>query len=156
MAQSRVRIGGSGYTVLTWRGNTLAYLQTINDQAPQAVNRAEEIQPIDAEHPIEIVTAQAVRGGTLSMTFYELWNTPVWASLPGLEGTNTLLDVLKRQLALGEITCQKVIKNPNGAYRVRVYHNCVIEDIDENESVDIGRMTLPKTIRVRYTHVTSV
>lgn len=156
MAQSRVRIGGSGYTVMTWRGNTLAYLQGITDQAPQAVARAEEVQPIDEPHPLEIVTAQAVTGGTLSLRFFELWNAPVWASLPGLEGTNTLLDVLRRQLSLGEITCQKVIKNPNGAYRVRVYHGCVIEDIDENESVDIGRMTLPKTIRMRYTHVTAV
>lgn len=156
MAQSRVRIGGSGYTVLTWRGNTLAYLQNINDQAPTAVARSEEIQPIDEAHPIEIVTAQAVRGGVLSMRFYELWNTPVWASLPGLEGTTTLLDVLRRQLALGEITCQKIIKNPNGQYRVRVYHGCVIEDIDENENVQIDTMTLPKTIRVKYTHVTTV
>lgn len=156
MAQSRVRIGGSGYTVMTWRGNTLAYLQSINDQAPQAVARAEEVQAIDDPHPQEIVTAQAVTGGTLSLRFYELWNAPVWASLPGLEGTATLLDVLRRQLSLGEITCQKIIKNPNGSYRVRVYHNCVIEDIDENESVQINTMTLPKTIRLRYTHVTSV
>lgn len=156
MAQSRVRIGGSGYTVMTWRGNTLAYLQNINDQAPQAVRPAEEVQPIDEPHPIEIVTAQAVRGGTISLVFYELWNTPVWASLPGLEGTATLLDVLRRQLSLGEITCQKVIKNPNGSYRVRVYHGCVIEDIDENERVEIGTMTLPKTIRMKYTHVTQV
>ena len=156
MAQSRVRIGGSGYTVMTWRGNTLAYLQNIADRAPTPVGQTQEVQPLDEEHPIEIVTAQAVTGGTLSLRFYELWNTPVWASLPGLEGTTTLLDVLKRQLSLGEITMQKIIKVPNGQYRVRVYHGCVITDIDENESVEISSMTLPKTIQIRYTHVTTV
>lgn len=156
MAQSRVRIGGSGYTVMTWRGNTLAYLQQIGDTAPTAVARAEEIQPIDEPHPLEIVTAQAVTGGTLRLRFFELWNAPVWASLPGMEGTHTLIDVLRRQLSLGEITMQKIIKNPNGSYRVRVYHGCVIEDIDENESVEISSMTVPKTISIRYTHVTAI
>ena len=156
MSQSKVRVGGSGFTVMTWQGTSLAYLQTTDDRAPQAVQQAEAIQPIDAEHPIEIITAQAVRAGTITLTFYEIWNQPVWAALPGFEGTNNLLDVLKRQLTLGEITCRKIIKNPNGSYRTRVYHNCVIVDFDESERVDIGTMSLPKSVRIQYTHTSTV
>jgi len=156
MSQSQVRVGGSGFTVMTWQGQRLAYLQTVDDRAPQAVSPAEAIQPIDEEHPIEIITSQAVRAGTLSLRFYEIWNAPVWAQLPGFEGTNNLLDVLKRQLTSGAITCRKIIKNPNGSYRTRVYNNCVIVDFDESERVEIGTMSLPKEVRVQYTHTSFV
>lgn len=156
MSQSNVRLGGSGYTVFAWRGTTLAYLRNIQDQAPQPVAAVEAIQPIDHEVPIEIVTPMAVREGTLRLQFYELWNAPAWSKLPGLENTNNLLEVFKRQVQLGEITCRKVIKNPRGGYRVRVYHNCVITDIDEGETIDISTMSLPKTITIKYTHTSIV
>lgn len=156
MSQSKVRVGGSGFTVMTWQGQQLAWLQVLNDTAPTAVAAAQAIQPIDEEHPVEIVTAQAVGAGTLQLTFFELWNAPVWAQLPGFEGTNNLLEVLKRQLSLGEITCRKIIKNPSGVYRTRVYHNCVIVDFDESERVDIGALSLPKSIRIQYTHTSAV
>jgi len=156
MSQSKTRVGGSGYTVMSWQGQQLAWLQTLNDTAPTAVAPAQAIQPIDEKHPVEIITAQAVGAGTLQLTFFELWNGPVWAQLPGFEGTNTLLDVLERQLTLGEITCRKIIKNPNGTYRTRVYHNCVITDFDESETVNIGSLSLPKSIRVQYTHTSPV
>lgn len=156
MSQSKVRVGGSGFTVMTWQGQRLAYLQILSDTAPQAVAQAQAIQPIDEATPIEIVTAQAVGAGSLQLTFFEIWNAPVWAQLPGFEGTNNLLDVLKRQLSLGDITCRKVIKNPSGQYRTRVYHNCVIVDFDESERVDIAALSLPKSIRIQYTHTTAV
>lgn len=156
MAQSNVRIGGSGFTVFSWRGQTLAYLQTIQDRPPQPVGRVEAIQPIDHETPIEIVTPQAVGAGQLSLRFYELWNSPVWSQLPGMEGTTSLLEVFKRQVRLGEITCRKIIKNPTGGYRVKVYHNCVIIDVDEGETVSIETMSLPKTIQIQYTHTSLI
>lgn len=156
MAQSKVRVVGSGYTVMTFRGQRLAYLATINERAPRPVKAAEQIQPIDEEHPIEIVTAQAVTGGSMTLQFYELWNAPVWAALPGFEGTNSIIDVLKRQLTLGEITCQKIIKNPTGAYRTRVYHGCVLTEIDESESVNIQAISVPKTVTIEFTHTTTV
>lgn len=154
--QSKTRIGGSGYTVLTWQGQRLAWCQSTNDRAPQPVAPAQAVQPMDEPHPVEIVTAQAVGAGTMELTFFELWNAPVWATLPGFEGTTNLLDVLRRQVSLGEITIRKVIKSPTGTPRTRVYHNCVITDFDESERVEIGTMTLPKTVRVQYTHTSTV
>lgn len=154
--ESKVRVGGSGKTAMTWRGTRLAYLQTLQDTPPQPVAGAQVVQPIDEETPLEIVTALAVGAGSLRLTFYELWNVPVWATLPGLEGTNNLLEVLKRQVQLGEITCRKLIESPSGISRARVYHGCVITDIDEGEQINIGTMTLPKTITLQYVKTTIV
>jgi len=156
MTEPKVRVAGSGFTVLSFQGTRLAYLREVGDRTPQPVAQAEEVQPLDEPVPLEIVTAQAVRGGVLSLQFYELWNTPVWAQLPGFEGTNNLLDVLKRQITLGAITCRKVIKSPTGVMRARVYYNCVITDVNEGETVNIGSMTLPKTIQIAYTHTSAV
>lgn len=154
--ESKVRIGGSGFTTMLWQGQRLAYLQTMQDQPPTPVAQAVAVQPIDEPVPLEIVTAMAVGVGTLRVSFYELWDAPVWAKLPGLEGTSNLLEVLKRQIQLGTITLQKVIKSPTGIMRARVFHNCVVVDIDEGESVNIGTMVLPKTLTVQYCYSTPV
>ena len=154
--ESKTRIGGSGFTTLTFRGTRLAYLQTLQDTPPQPVAGAQVVQSIDDARPTEIVTALAVGAGTLRLTFYELWNEPVWARLPGFEGTNNLLEVLQRQISLGEISCRKLIKSPSGITRARVYHGCVITDVDEGEQINIGTMTLPKTITLQYIAATVV
>ena len=154
--ESKTRIGGSGFTTMTFRGTRLAYLQTLQDTPPQPVAGAQVVQAIDEAVPQEIVTSLAVGAGTLRMTFYELWNEPVWSRLPGLEQTNTLLEVLQRQVQLGEVRCTKLIKSPSGIFRVRNYHGCVLTDIDEGEQVNIGTMTLPKTITMQYIKTTIV
>ena len=154
--ESKTRVGGSGFTTMTFRGTRLAYLQTMQDTPPQPVAGAQVVQSIDEATPQEIVTAMAVGAGTMRMTFYELWNEPVWSSLPGLSGTNTLLEVLQRQMTLGEVRCSKLIRSPSGFYRVRNYHGCVLTDIDEGEQVNIGTMTLPKTITMQYIKTTIV
>ncbi len=154
--ESKTRIGGAGFTTMTFRGTRLAYLQTLQDTPPQPVAGAQVVQAIDDEVPQEIVTSMAVGAGTMRMTFFELWNEPVWSRLPGLEGTNTLLDVLKRQIQLGEISCRKLIKSPMGITRARVYHGCVLTDIDEGEQINIGTMTIPKTITMQYIKTTIV
>lgn len=156
MSESKVRIGGSGLTTMLFQNLRLAYLQVMQDTPPTPVAQAQGIQPIDESVPLEIVTALAVGVGTLRCTFYELWNEPVWSTLPGLEGTANLLDVLKRQVTLGTITMQKVIKSPSGFMRARVYHNVVITDIDEGENINIGTMSLPKTLTFQYCYSTPV
>jgi hypothetical protein len=156
MVASVTRVGGSGFTTMMWNGQRLAYLQVIQDTPPAPVATAQAIQPMDESVPLEIVTAMAVGCGTLKLTFYELWNEPVWSMLPGLQGTYNLLTVLQAQINLGAVTMQKVIKSPTGIMRSRVYHNVVITDIDEGENINIGSMTLPKTITAQYTYTTPV
>jgi hypothetical protein len=156
MVASVTRIGGSGFTTMMWNGQRLAYLQNMQDTPPAPVASATAVQPIDEAVPLEIVTAMAVGVGTLRCTFYELWNEPVWSMLPGLQGTANLLQVLQAQINLGAITMQKVIKSPTGIMRSKVYHNVVITDIDEGESVNIGTMILPKTLTFQYCYSTPV
>jgi hypothetical protein len=141
---------------MLFQNKRLAYLQVMQDTPPTPVATAQAIQPIDESVPLEIVTAMAVGVGTLRCTFYELWNEPVWATLPGLEGTANLLEVLRRQVTLGTITMQKIIKSPSGIMRARVYHNVVVTDIDEGENVNIGTMSLPKTLTFQYCYSTPV
>jgi hypothetical protein len=124
---------------MLWNGTRLAYLQVIDEPVP-----------------LEIVTSMAVGVGTIRCTFYELWNEPVWNALPGLQNTVNLLEVLKAQVAMGSVTMQKIIKSPTGIMRSKVYHNVVITDIDEGENVNIGTMTLPKTLTFQFCYSTSV
>jgi hypothetical protein len=156
MVQSQTRIGGSGFTTMLFQNRRLAYLQTMQDTPPTPVAQAQAVQPIDESVPLEIVTAMAVGVGTLRCQFYELWNEPVWATLPGLQGTTNLLEVLKAQVNLGTITMQKIIQAPSGLMRGYVYHNVVITDIDQGESINIGTMTLPKTLTFQYCYTTYI
>ena len=154
--ESVTRIGGSGFTTMLFQNLRLAYLQVIAETPPTPVAQAQAVQPIDESVPLEIVTAMAVGVGTLKCTFYELWNEPVWSELPGLAGTTNLLDVLKRQVTLGSITMQKVINSPSGIYRAKVFHNVVIVDIDEGETITIASMTLPKVLTFQYCYSTAI
>lgn len=156
MAESLTRVGGSGWTSISWRGSTLAWAQTVQDTAPAVVAPAQAIQPLDQPHPVEIVTARAVGAGTLRLTLFELWNGPVWQQLPGLENAATLLDVLKTQVSLGNVSCKKTIKKPGGGFRVKVYYNCVITDADDGETINIGTLVIPKNISMMYTYYTMV
>lgn len=156
MVQSQVRIGGSGLTTMLFNNIRMAYLQVMQDTPPTPVATAQAVQPIDEPVPIEIVTALAVGIGTLRATFYELWNEPVWMMLPGLQGAAVLIDVLKRQVSLGTITMMKIITAPDGFMRGFVYHNVVITDIDQGENINIGTMTLPKTLTFQYCYVTYI
>lgn len=156
MAAPNTRVAGSGFTTLLFQGKRLAYLQVVQDTPPTPVATAQAVQPIDEPVPLEIVTPAAVGVGTLRMTFYEQWTTPVFAQLPGLEGTNNLLEVLKRQLTMGSVTMQKIIKSPSGIMRARVYHGVAIVDVDEGENVNVGTMVLPKTLTAQYLYSTPV
>jgi hypothetical protein len=156
MSVSQARVGGSGYTLMLFQNTALAYLQTLQDTPPTPVATAQAVQPIDQRVPLEIVTAQAVGVGTLRCAFYELWNAPVWSLLPGLAGTTNLLDVLQRQLTLGAITMQKVIQSPTGIMRGYVYHGVVITDIDQGENINIGTMTIQRTMTFQYCYTTYI
>lgn len=154
MAQSLFRVGG-GYTSFVFNGRPLLYLDIIEDQAPQPVAQPEDIHPLGAEHPIEIAFPVAHGSGQLRLTVKEQWNANAWEQLPGFEGTKNIVDVFRRNMALGSITCQKIITTPSGRRRVVTYHGCAIVAISDSESVNVGTVTLPKQITVRYTHRTS-
>lgn len=155
MAESTARIVGSGWTRFSVNGVPLAWARTVNDTAPRPVGAGnEDIHPMDKPHPVEIVTARAVGTGQLTIQMYELWNQNVWETLPGFAGARSLLDVFVRQVNLGEIVIQKIIRAPaeRGGDRVKNYYGCTIISVDESESVDLNTLSVPKSMTIKYTH----
>lgn len=151
MSEQLFRVGG-GYTAFVYGTTPLAYVDVINDQAPQPVAQPEPVQPLDARHPIEIAFPKAHGPGTLTLTIREQWAADVWETLPGFEGAADIIDVFERNINMGSIQCQKVMRMPNGQIRSVVYHGVVVTNIDDSETVDIRTMTLPKRITLMYTH----
>ena len=150
MANSTFRVGG-GYTAFVYNGKPLIYAQMINERGPQPVATPQPIQPLDSPYPIEIALPIALSAGMLELTFLEQWDAEVWAQLGANFATaSDLLDVFKAQLAQGEVTCIKVINKPDGTQRKIVYQGCVVTNVQVDEMVQIGTMTIPKTITITY------
>ena len=72
------------------------------------------------------------------------------------DGLREVGEVVGRGVQMGEVRCTKLIKSPSGIIRARNYHGCVLTDIDEGEQINIGTMTLPKTITMQYIKTTIV
>jgi hypothetical protein len=150
MASSKFRVLGH-YTSFMYRGKVLNYAQVINEVGPQPVANVQVIQPLDSAYPIEIALPGALQAGRLEITFLEQWNAEVWSQLGGEFTTaSDLLDVFKAQLAQGEVQCVKIINKPDGTQRRIVYQGCVVTNVTIDETVQIGSMTIPKTIQIMY------
>src|SRR5690606_41786247 len=102
------------------------------------------IHPLGARHPVEIATSRVLQGGTLVLTIRELWNGPVWQQLAGLARSNNIVDIYE---ALARdpsyVTCTMIIKPPGtegnpGAWRGKIFHNCVVVDINDGDTVTVG------------------
>lgn len=163
MANQQVRVVGSGYSTFAYRGKPIAFLEEVVDSGQRAFSDAgtpyQFIQPIGARHPVEIATSRVLQGGTLQLTIRELWNAPVWNQLQGLAGTQNIVDVFDALAAdPSYVTCQTTITPPNGAGRPRgkVYQNCVVVDISDNDTITVGGLAVTKGIVVAYTHSTKL
>lgn len=156
MPTSKTRVVGSGFSVLRWNGQKIAFLENVNDQGQTPVAAPQAVQPLDEPYPIEFAVPRAMNAGNFILTIRELWDRPVWQHLAGLEAAQDLLgvwDVMARMA--GTITCQTIIKPPQGNYwRLKTYHNVVITSIDDSESIGIGTVTVAKSIGCSYTHST--
>ena len=173
MATTNIRVGGA-YTRLTWTAPggssvNLAWVDVIQESAPQPVAQAQPIQPIDSEYPLEIALPGALEAGSLTVTIREQWNTEVWNAfystyndIPANWSSNVgdtnqvisdLLGVFKAQLASGNVKLSKLILDPTTRKPIRQihYHNPTIVSVAIDETVNIGTMTFPKSIQFMYT-----
>lgn len=156
MAIANARVFGSNYSTFRWNGQAIAYLESITDSGVATYNPVQAIHPLGEEHPIEFAVPRVLSWGTLTFVIRELWQQPVWQHLAGLATANDLLDVWK---VLGAdpapVTCQTVIRPPQGNFvRTKTYHNVVVQSIDDTETIEIGAMSLARTIGCVYTHAT--
>jgi hypothetical protein len=158
MPNTKVRVVGSGFTTFNYRGRPIAFLEGVEDSGARAFSDAGQgyqfIHPLGSRTPVEIATSRVLTGGTLNLTIRELWDRQVWEHLQGLMGAANIVDVfelLARDPSY--VTCQTIIQPP-GATRPRGknYHNCVVVDIADNDTITVGALAVTKGIVVAYTH----
>lgn len=159
MPQTKVRVAGSGFTTFNYRGQPIAFLDTIQDSGQSAFGGSgvEGIIPIGAKHPVEVVTSRVLDFGRLTLSIRELWNEPVWYQLAGLRGVGESITDVWQALAAdpSAVSCQMIVKPPaSNVWRGKTYHNCVVTDIADGETVTVGALSISKTIVIAYTHKT--
>lgn len=162
MPNTRVRVVGSGFTTFNYRGTPIAFLEGVEDSGQRAFSDAGQayqfIHPLGFTTPVEIATSRVLAGGTLNLTIRELWNTAVWEQLAGLAGTSNIVEIFRRLAAdPAYVTCQTIIQPPGGGRpRGKNYHNCVVVDIADNDTITVGALAVTKGIVVAYTHSTRI
>jgi len=162
------RVGGS-YTRISWTppngtAATLAYVDVIRETGPKAVAAPQAIQPLDQEYPIEIALPGALEAGSIEIQFREQWNVEVWDAFyqtytDPINGSSyvvsDLLGLFKAQLnnANKTVNLEKLIIDPTSGNVARkvIYVNPTIVNATVDETVNIGTMTLPKSIMFMYT-----
>lgn len=162
MANTRVRVVGSGFTTFSYQGHPILFLEGVEDSGQRAFSDAGQgyqfIHPLGEEHPIEIATSRVLAGGTLNLTIREMWNQNIWEHLWGLAGSRNIVDVFK--LLADDpsyVSCQMVIKPPGGGrLRGKNYNNCVVVDIADNDTVTVGALAVAKGIVIAYTHSSAI
>lgn len=159
-ATSRVRRGGSGATYFVWDSQVIGFAQQVGHSSPQPVAAPVAIQPLDARYPIEIMTPLATGMGEITVVLYELYGQQVWDRLTGITGAVDLVDVFYRvSQSPNPIQMVKVVKPPLIRGKTMKpytyeYHNCVITDIGDGETISVETMEVMKTIKIAYTHMT--
>lgn len=158
MPNTKVRVVGSGFTTLSYRGKPIAWLESFQDTGQQPVTRPEFVHLLGDKHPTEIVTARALSAGSITITIRELWNAPVWQQLPGLENANNIIDVYEALAAdPSAVSCQMLIKPPGeNYYRGKTYMNCTITSIDDSETVTMETLSIARVITMAYTHTVPI
>jgi hypothetical protein len=80
--RSRVRVGGSGFTIFTFAGQPIAFAQQVSHTSPTPVGPGPvAIHPMDEPYPVQVITPAASGMGSLTLNLYELYNSKVWDRL---------------------------------------------------------------------------
>lgn len=165
--RNRARIGGSGFTVFAWGSTPILFARQISHQSPAPVNNTVPIHPMDTPYPTELITPMAATMGTITLELYEMWGSTIWERLPGLGdktpengGPVDIVGIFKEVSEMGSpITIFKYIRYPSregkgaGAY-TEEYHNCVVSQVQNGETIEVGTMEVLKQMVVNYTHST--
>lgn len=157
---NRTRVGGSGFTAFFWRSEPIGFCRALAHTAPTPVAQPMPIQPLDEPYPIDIVTPAAQTVGSLTMELYELYNRKVWDQLSEIAGSIDLVNIfIKIAESPTPITLSKVVFPPKlrgkvGKPYADHFHNCVITNVEDGETIQIETLDLSKRITVMYTHMT--
>lgn len=180
-ARDRARVGGSGFTVFTWDDKPILFARQVSHSSPDPVGGGVvEIHPMDEPYPVELITPQAARMGTIVLDLYELYGAQVWERLASYLGGdpagtssnrpdsvngkgNGPVDIVGIFNAVSNspnpIRIVKYIKPPQIRGKTmrpytEEYHNCVISQVADGEQIQVGTMDVVKQITVNYTYMT--
>lgn len=153
------RVGGSKFTTFTWRQKAIGFCRQVQHTSPAAVGPGPvPIQPLDERHPVEIITPAAVSMGQLTLELYELYGSKVWDQLSLIAGSTDLVDIFLAVANTSEPIQLVKFVNPPAGSNVKGYHdtfhNCVITNVLDGETIEVGTMEVLKQIQVGYTKVT--
>jgi hypothetical protein len=132
------------------------------------------VHPMDEPYPVQVLTPAASGMGSLTLNLYELYNQKVWDRLAAnvngkptspfggvdsnnintsgglFDGAVDLVDVIIRQAEYAhELYVTKFIRPPEiggraGKPYAEQYHGCVITNITDGETVEVGTMEIVK------------
>lgn len=173
-ATRRARVGGSGFTVFSWDSKAIGFARQISHQSPTPVGPGTSpIHPLDEPYPVQLITPLAASMGTLTLELYELFGEQVWERLTsgnqddylGGQGNvaNGPVDIVGIFNAVANsnnpIRIVKYIQPPKirgkkMAPYTEEYHNCVISQVMDGETIEIGTMEVLKQMVVNYTFMT--
>jgi hypothetical protein len=153
----RTRVGGSGFTAFFWNNDPIPFMRQLAHVAPTPVGPGPTpIQPLDEPYPIDIITPAAQTIGTLTLELYELYGSKVWDGLSSLTGEIDLVNIFIK-LAADEtpVTIKKVIFPPtlagtNRSPTIDLFLHCVVTNVEDGETIEIGTMEVTKRISVAY------
>jgi hypothetical protein len=146
---TQARIVGSGYTMFTINNQPIAFCEMVADTGEELVNPTpERIHPIYSPYPVEICSCEATNGGQLTLTIRETWDHEVWDNLPVVDpkGVITIRELVNKD----EFAVVKIIQKPNGEIRGKKYLGCRITAVQTGETVNVGTITIPKTVTITY------
>jgi hypothetical protein len=154
MPPTATRIVGSGFTVFQWSAKAIAFLDEIHDSGQAPIRQYEAVTPLGDYYPREFALPRVKSEGTLQFIIREMWDQPAWWGFTQFLNTYNIIDIYNIQSGLARpIICSTIIKQPNGSTakdRGWSYLNCNLITIDDREVVQIGALTMPRTITAVY------
>lgn len=160
---NRTRVAGSGFTAFFWRSKPLGFCRQLAHTSPTPVGPGPTpIHPLDEPYPIDIVTPAAQNIGTLTMELYELYNRKVWDQLSLIAGSIDLVNIFikvaaeKQPIQVVKVISPPTIRGESGKPYSDHFHNCVITNVEDGETIEVGTMEVTKRLTVAYTHMTRV
>jgi hypothetical protein len=155
MPVTNSRIVGSGFTSFQYSGKSIAFLDEIHDSGQAPIRQYEAVTPLGDYYPREFALPRVKSEGQLQFIIRELWYSPVWWQLALLNNTYNIIDVYNAQASTAApITASTIIRKPPGtasnANRGWTYHNVNMITIDDREVVQIGALTMPRTLTAVY------
>lgn len=167
--QQKVRVGGSGFTVFTWQSTPIAFCRQVAHTSPAPVGSgAVAVHPMDEPYPIQVITPAAAGMGTLTLELYEVYGHKIWErlrldggiELGGATPANDIVDIFIRVASSSRaINVVKIIRPPKlrGTQQKpqwEIYHGCVITNVLDGETIEVGTMEVLKQITVAYRYMT--